>query len=95
MLAAAAVCCLHIAWALPSMNSALLLPCLEGPPASTPGWQVEWRNTGPVCLQVFEGTSGIDNTGTTLEFTGDVSNAKAEALLETAASVPALLLRQC
>ena len=76
-------------------ESALLLPCLEGPPASTPGWQVEWRNNGPVCLQVFEGTSGIDNTGTTLEFTGDVSNAKAEALLETAASVPALLLRQC
>lgn len=23
-------------------------------------------------VQVFEGTSGIDNTGTTLEFTGDV-----------------------
>ena len=40
---------------------------------------VEWKTTGAVCLQVFEGTSGIDNTGTTLEFTGDVSLAKAEA----------------
>jgi vacuolar-type H+-ATPase subunit B/Vma2 len=28
-------------------------------------------------VQVFEGTSGIDNKGTTLEFTGDVSRAVA------------------
>ena len=28
-------------------------------------------------VQVFEGTSGIDNTGTTLEFTGEVNVPKS------------------
>lgn len=27
-------------------------------------------------VQVFEGTSGVDNRNTTLEFTGDVSNSR-------------------
>ena len=69
-------CCL----ALPSTNPALLLLCPEGTSSMNLWLAVGWQNTGAVCLQVFEGTSGIDNTGTTLEFTGDVRLGKAEAL---------------
>ena len=80
MFAAIAVHYLRVAWALPSTNPALLLLCPEGTSSMNLWLTVGWQNAGVVCLQVFEGTSGIDNTGTTLEFTGDVSLAKAEAL---------------